>query len=97
MLDEAGGILAITRKGRLFGKKRRELRTTEILALELDLRVVDSNEVFIVNAVLYPDEERVPVASYAGLEGWAEPEEWREFTRGLARSLGVEVRLDGTA
>lgn len=95
MLDEAGGILTITRKGRLFGKKRLELRTTEIRALELDLQVVDANEVFIVNAVLYPEDERVPVASYAGLEGWAEPEEWREFTRDLARSLGVEARVDG--
>ena len=95
MLDETGGILTITQSGRLFGKKRRELRTTEIRALELNLQVVDSTEVFTVNAVLYPEEERVPVASFGGLEGWAEPEEWREFTRDLARRLGVEARMDG--
>jgi hypothetical protein len=43
------------------------------------------------SAALHTKETRREV-----LEGWAEPEEWREFTRGLARSLGVEARLDGT-
>ena len=45
-------------------------------------------------AVIGPEEVRVPVAAYTGFEGWADPGEWREFTEDLARSLGVEARLE---
>ncbi len=34
---------------------------------------------------------RLAIASYQGYEGWADPEEWREFAREMGRSLGVEV------
>jgi hypothetical protein len=92
-LDESAGILEVTRKGRLFGKSRKELRTTEIYALELDVGVRGGNEVFTVNALLRPEDERVPIASYAALEGWSDHDEWRVFTEERARSLGVEARL----
>jgi hypothetical protein len=94
-LDETGGTLTVVRKGRLFSKKRRELRTNEMRALDLETTLEGATEVFTVYALLYPEDERVPVASYRGMEGWAEPAEWREFTKDLGRSLGVEARANG--
>jgi len=34
---------------------------------------------------------RLAVASYQGYEGWADPEEWREFAQELGRQLGIAV------
>jgi hypothetical protein len=95
VLDEAAGILTVTRKGRLFSKKRRELRISEIRALDLEEKLDGGSEVFTVYALLYPEDERVPVAAYRGMEGWADAGEWREFARDLGRSLGVEARANG--
>ncbi len=93
VLDEAFGELRVSRRKRLFRDERRAIRTTEIRRLELDYKVAGPNENFAVYAVAGPEEERVPVASYTGLEGWADPEEWRQFTADLARRLGVEARV----
>lgn len=95
MLDETAGTLTVVRKGRLFSKKRRELRTNEIRALDLETTLDGASEVFTVYALMHPEDERIPVASYRGMEGWAEPVEWREFTKELGRSLGVEARANG--
>jgi hypothetical protein len=93
ILDEVGGEIAVTKRGRLWGRKRRTLRTNEVHRLELGYEVKGPVETFTVWAIAGPEEEKLPLASYSGFEGWAEPEEWREFTRELGRSLGVEARL----
>jgi antitoxin (DNA-binding transcriptional repressor) of toxin-antitoxin stability system len=90
ILDEVGGEITITKRGRVWGKKRRTFRTNEIRHLELGSDVKGPVETFTVWAVVGP-EEKLPLASYSGFEGWADPEEWREFTRELGRSLGVEA------
>jgi hypothetical protein len=93
VLDDVAGELTVTKRGRLWGKKRRTLRTNEISRLELGYDVKGPIETFTVWAMVGPEDEKLPLASYAGYEGWADPEEWREFTRDLGRSLGVEARL----
>jgi hypothetical protein len=90
-LDEVGGELIVTRSKRLFGKSRQTFRTNEMRRLVLGYEVRLPVETFTVWAVVGPEEEQLPLASYSGYEGWAEPEEWQEFTRDLGRSLGVEA------
>jgi len=92
VLDEAAGELTVTRKKGLFRSEKRDLRTTEIRRLELGYEITGPTETFAVYAVVGAEDERIPIASYSGLEGWADPQEWREFTRDLARRLGVEAR-----
>ena len=94
-LDETAGILEITRKKRFIGKDRRELRTSNIRRLELTQETKGPQETFTVWAIVGAEEERVPIASYAALEGWSEPGEWRGFAEDLARGLGIEVSLPG--
>jgi hypothetical protein len=93
VLDEPGGLIEVAKSRRLFGKSRHSVRTTEIRRLELDYEIRGPMEVFTVQAVVGPDEERLPLASYEGFEGWADPQEWRTFAAELARSLGVEARM----
>ena len=90
-LDEVGGDITVTKSKRPFGKSRRTFRTSEIRRLELGYKVKGPVETFTVWAVVGPEEEKFPVLSYQGFEGWADPQEWREFTQDLGRSLGVEA------
>jgi hypothetical protein len=92
-LDQATGQVLVSRRKRLLGREKRSHAASEIRRLELVREVKGTQEVFEVVAVIGPEEERVPVASYSGWEGWAEEGEWREFTEELARSLGVEARV----
>jgi hypothetical protein len=92
-LDDVGGEITVTKRGRLWGKKRRTLRTNEVRRVELGYDVKGPIETFTVWATVAPEEEKIPLASYSGFEGWAEPEEWREFTHDLGRSLGVEAMV----
>jgi hypothetical protein len=91
ILDEVGGEITLTKRGRLWGKERRTFRTNEVRRLELGYDVKGPVETFAVWAVVGPEEEKIPLTAYSGYEGWADPEEWREFTRDLGRSLGVEA------
>ena len=59
--------------------------------LELTYEVEGPTETFTLWALVGTEEERLAIASYQGYEGWAEPEEWREFAREMGRSLGVDV------
>jgi hypothetical protein len=93
VLDEVGGILEVSKSKRPFGKDRREYRTNEIRRLELQQTVNGPNETFAVMALIGPEEEAVPLATYTALEGWSDPEEWRDFTRDLAARLHVEARV----
>jgi len=93
ILDEVGGEITVTKRGRLWGKKRHTFRTNEIRRLELGYDVRGPVETFTVWAIAGPEEEKIALTSYSGYEGWADPEEWREFTRGLGRSVGVEARV----
>lgn len=93
VFDEVGGEISISRQKRPFGKSRRTLRTTDVRRLELGYEVKGPIETFTVWAVAGHEEEKFPLASYSGYEGWAEPQEWREFAADLGRSLGVEVKL----
>jgi hypothetical protein len=75
-----------------FGRRRRRVSLSELRRLELTFEVQGATERFTVWAILGPEDERLPVAAYEGFEGWAEPEEWREFAEELGRRLGAEVR-----
>ncbi len=92
-LDEAAGEITETRRRFPFGKSRRRLRLTEVRRLELAYDVKGPLETFTLAAVVGPEEEALPFVSYTGYEGWADPDEWRQFAQELGRSLGVEVRL----
>jgi hypothetical protein len=103
VLDEVGGELRTSTKKRLLGKDKRSFSTTDIRRLELAYTVGTpsrgrqqmfgpSIETFTLYAVVGSEEERVPIAGYTGFEGWADPEEWREFAGETARWLGVEWR-----
>ena len=94
VLDEASGILQVTRSKRPFGKQRREMRTTEIRRLELATHLNGSLETISVDAIVGASDERLSVASFTGMEGWSDHDEWVEFTNDLARRLGVEARAD---
>ena len=94
VLDEAAGEIIVRKRRCPLGFSTRRLRTTEMRRLELTYVVRGPLETFTVWAVVGPDEERLPVASYTGYEGWADAEEWRHFARELGRSLGVDVHLD---
>jgi len=92
VLDEITGDITVTKPKRPFGKARRIIRTNEIRRLELGYDVNGATETFTVWAIESADDEKIPLVSYSGFEGWADPEEWREFTKTLGRSLGIEVR-----
>jgi hypothetical protein len=94
VLDEVASEITVTTSKRLFGKSRRVIRTSEVRHVELEYTVKGPTERFAVVAVLAgADDERIPLASYEGFEGWADPGEWREFTEDLARSLSVDARI----
>ncbi len=96
-LDESTGEITRTKARFPIGKSRRVLSTREVRRLELGYEVKGAQETFTVFAVAGPEEERLPVAGYRGYEGWADPEEWWQFTRELARGLGVEpARAEGS-
>jgi hypothetical protein len=93
VLDEIAGEITVTKPKRPFGKSRRIIRTNEIRRLQLGYDVKGATETFTVWAIEgVDDDEKIPLVSYSGFEGWADPEEWREFTKELGRSLGIEVR-----
>lgn len=92
VLDEVGGELQVSTKRKLVGKNRRSYRTSEIRRLELSVAVKGPSETIAVYAVVGAEEERVPLAGHSGYEGWADIEEWRQFTAETARWLGVEWR-----
>jgi len=95
-LDDAMGELRVRRSKRLFRSQKDTYRTTEIRRLELSRELRGPMESFVVYAVVGPEEERVPVAGFTGYEGWADPGEWREFTKDLAQVLHVDW-LEGQA
>jgi hypothetical protein len=88
LLDETAGELTVTQKKKFFGKSRRSYRTSEIRHLELAYEVRGPVERYVLSALIGPEEERVPVASYEGYEGWAEPGEWRAFAAEVAQRIG---------
>jgi hypothetical protein len=94
ILDEVAREITVVKSKRPFGKSRRSLPTSEIRYLELEYTVRGPTERFAVVAALGPEEERLALAAFEGYEGWADPQEWREFTQELGRSLGVESRID---
>ena len=94
ILDEITGEVLVSRRKRLLGREKRSYNTSDIRHVELTYELAGAQETFAVVAVIGPEEVRVPVASYTGFEGWADPVEWREFTEDLARTLGVEARLE---
>jgi hypothetical protein len=92
-LDEDTREITIAKRRGPFGKKRRTLSLAELRRLELGYEVAGPTETFTVWGLVGFDEERVPLASYSGFEGWADPQEWREFADELAQSLGVELTV----
>ena len=92
VLDIVAGEITVAKAKRPFGKSRRSIRTTEVRFLELGYDVRGPMERFTVWAAVGVEEERVPLVSYEGYEGWADPEEWRQFAQELARELVAELR-----
>lgn len=90
-LDEATGEIVVSKPRLGVGSSKKRYSTREIRRLELAYEVKGPEETFTVYAVLGGEEERVPVASYTGYEGWADPAEWRTFAEELGRTLGVPV------
>lgn len=91
-LDEVAREIVEARRRFPFGKSRRRFSLAEVRQLELTYEVNGPLETFTLWAIVGPEEqERLAIASYEGYEGWADPEEWREFAREMARSLGVDV------
>lgn len=89
--DESMREIVETQRRFPFRKSRRSFSFAEVRRLELTLEVQGPVETFSLWALVGPEEERLPIAAYQGYEGWADPEEWREFAREMGRSLGVEV------
>ena len=89
--DETAREIVETRRHFPFRKSRRSVSFAEVRRLELTLEVGGSLEIFTLWALVGVEEERLPIAAYRGYEGWADPEEWREFAREMGRSLRVEV------
>lgn len=94
-LDPAAGEITVRRRRLFFLRSRRRHSISEVRRLELSYEVRGPWETFTVWAIVGIGDERLPLASYTGYEGWADPEEWRVFTQDLARSLGVEARILG--
>ncbi len=91
-LDEVAREIVEAQRRFPFGKSRRRFSLAEVRCLELTYEVKGPLETFALWAIVGPEEQqRLPVASYEGYEGWADPEEWREFAREVGRSLGVDV------
>lgn len=90
ILDDSMGELRVKRSKRLFRSERAAFRTADIRRLELAREVSGPAETFTIYAIAGPEEERIPVAGYSGYEGWADPEEWRAFTKDLAQILHVD-------
>lgn len=93
ILDDAKREITISKRRFPIGKKRRTLSLAELRRLDLGYEVAGPTETFTVWGLVGFDEERVPFASYSGFEGWADPQEWREFADELAQSLGVELTV----
>lgn len=93
VLDDVAREITISTSRFPVGKKRRTIQLAELRRLELAYEVNGAAETFTVWGIVTHDEERMPLASYSGYEGWADPQEWRDFTEELGRSLGVEVML----
>ncbi len=94
-LDEVAGEIVESRRRFPFGLKRRRFPLADVRRLELGHAVKGPMETYTLWAVAGSDEERLPVASYEGYEGWADPAEWREFAREVGARLRVEVTLPG--
>lgn len=93
ILDETVREITVSTKRFPVGKKRRTIQLAELRRIELGYEVRDAAERYTVWGIVGYDEERIPLASYEGYEGWADPHEWRDFTEELGRSLGVEAVL----
>lgn len=93
VLDEVAREITVSTRRFPVGKKRRAIQLADLRRLELTYEVKGAAETFIVSGIVTYDEERIPLAAYSGYEGWADPQEWRDFTEELGRSLGVEVIL----
>lgn len=94
ILDDVAREITVSRKRFPIGRKRRSIQLAELRRLELGYDVKGVEETYTVWGVVgLGEEERLPLASYTGYEGWADPGEWREFTEELARSLGVDLVL----
>lgn len=93
VLDETLREITVSTSRFPIGKKRRTIQLAELRRLELTYEVRGAAERFTIWGVVTYDEERIALASYEGYEGWADPQEWRDFTEEVGRSLGVEVVL----
>lgn len=91
VLDDVAREITVSTSRFPIGKKRRTIQLAELRRLELTYDVKGAAETFTVWGVVTYDEERIPLASYQSYEGWADPQEWRDFTEELGRSLGVET------
>jgi hypothetical protein len=90
-LDEVSGEIRVKRRKGFFRSSTTAYSTNDVHRVELRYEVRGPIETYTAEAVIGPEELRVPLAAYQGYEGWADPQEWREFTEELARRLGAEA------
>jgi hypothetical protein len=90
-LDETAREIVVARRRFPAGRSRRRYSYADVRRLELTYEVKGPLETFTVWALAGTEEEKLPLAAYEGYEGWADPDEWRDFALELGRSLGVEV------
>jgi hypothetical protein len=95
VVDTAAGEIVETRKRSGFRKSQRRIPFGEVRRVELAHEVKGPLEEYRLMAVYGVEEQRALLALYQGYEGWAKPEEWREFAGELGRTLGVEVVGEG--
>ena len=84
--------ITVTRQGFPLRRQRRNIPFSEVRGLELAYEVKLPFEEYRLEALVGPEEERLPLVVYRGWEGWALPGEWREFAGDLSREIGVELR-----
>ncbi|MEX0800400.1 MAG: hypothetical protein WD379_04205 [Dehalococcoidia bacterium] len=90
-LDDVAREITIAKARFPVGKSRRTVSFAEVRRLELTYEANGPLETFTLWAIVTPEEERLAIASYQGYEGWAEPQEWRDFARDVAATIGVAV------
>lgn len=67
---------------------QKAVKFNDVQQLELSYKVKGPVETYQITAVHGSMGQRITVASYQGLEGWARCEEWQQLAKRMARDMG---------
>jgi len=84
--------ITVTRRRFPLRRNRRNIPFSEVRGLELAYEVKLPFEEYRLEALVGPEEERLPLVVYRGWEGWALPGEWQEYAGEFAGEIGVALR-----